>query len=94
MSTDITDNQAETLLAIWEYLKAQDTPSPLPPSVRDLVPMIGVSSTSVVVRRIKHLVRDGYLKDDPAMQGISRAQTRLTWRGENVVMRLTKFANE
>jgi len=94
MSTDITDNQAETLLAIWEYLKAQDTPSPLPPSVRDLVPMIGVSSTSVVVRRIKQLVRDGYLKDDPAMQGISRAQTRLTWRGENVVMRLTKFANE
>jgi len=94
MADELTDTQAETLLAIWEYLQAQDTPTPLPPSVRDLVPMIGVGSTSVVSRRIDQLARSGYLKDDVAMRGISRAQTRLTWRGENIVMRLTKFANE
>jgi len=83
---ELTDIQAETLLAIYEFWHMQEdsTPMPLPPSVRDLQPMLGVKSTSGVDMRIKQLVKLGLAVYDEDWKHISRASTRLTHTGFNL----------
>ena len=87
---ELTDIQAETLLAIYEFWHEQEnvTPMPLPPSVRDLQPMLGVRSTSGIDMRIKQLVNLGLAVYDKEWERVSRASTRLTHTGFNVAWHL------
>ena len=82
--TALSDSQAEALVAIVEYMYAQPTPTPLPPSIRELATATGVPSTSTVLKIVRSLQDDGYLVDNDGFTGISRANTRLTSKGDIV----------
>lgn len=86
----LTDDQAEMLLAIYEFVhkQEQDTPTPLTPGIRDLAPMLGLKSTSMVRNRLVKLAEAGYLVRDPEWAGISRASTRMTYSGHHVAWTL------
>ncbi|NIQ10463.1 MAG: hypothetical protein GWO10_16325 [candidate division Zixibacteria bacterium] len=85
-SHELEEWEVTYLLAIHEYMANQgkDVATPLPPSVRDMVHLTGATSTSVVNYWIKRLAANGYVVDNPAFHGISRASTRLTQLGKLV----------
>lgn len=87
---ELTDIEAETLLAIYEFIHKQEdvTPTPLPPSLRDLTPMLGVKSTATANHRVWKLARKGLVVHDIEWDGISRASTRLTHAGLHVAWHL------
>ena len=86
---ELTDEQAEMLVAIYEYLQLQeDTPTPLPPGIRDLMPMLGVKSTSTINYRLRKMAQDGYVLNEKSWHGVSRASTRLTYAGHHIAFTL------
>jgi len=85
---ELTDEQAEMLVAIYEFLQNQDTPTPLTPSVRELMPMLGIPSTSMMRSRIIKAAKAGFLVHDKKWQRISRASTRLTYKGHHIAFTL------
>jgi len=82
--------EADMLVAIYAYMSAQQeiTPTPLPPAVRDLRDALGISSTNTVAKKIVKLRDEGYLVFDEKMEKISRASTRLTYKGHHVAWTL------
>ena len=82
--TTLSDSQAEALVAIVEFMYEQPTPTPLPPSIRELASAIGVPSTATVLKIVRSLQDDGYLVENDGFAGISRANMRLTSKGDVV----------
>ena len=93
MKPPLTDDQAETLVAIVEFMVLQTTPTPLPPSIRDLTSALGIPSTATVLRRIHSLQDAGYLVDNDGFKGVSRANTRLTQRGDIIGKGMVLYDN-
>ena len=88
----VVDEHAEVLLAIYEYMHNQEgvTPTPIPPAMRDLLPRLGVSSTSVMKKTLDEMVVYGYLLEaDDEWYHVSRARTRMTYLGHHIAFTLS-----
>lgn len=77
----LTESEARTLVQIFlfaEEQRANGIALPEPPSVRQLMPLIGVKSTSAVIFRIRKLHDKGLLAGQSRSHG---CVTRLTDSG-------------
>jgi hypothetical protein len=86
---EITQEEADMLVAIFCFMENQKgTPTPLPPSIRDLVSALNIKSTSTVVARLKNLALREFVLNEAEWRMISRASTRLTYIGHHIAWTL------
>ena len=84
----LTRLERETLLAIYKFVKEQNSrgiATPDPPSVRELMPMVKVLSTSSINYRIDKLFKMGLVAAQDHTNG---RVTRLTYAGYNLAKEL------
>lgn len=87
---ELQEWEALFLKELYRYLVNQGSncATPIPPNMREIMPALGIGSTATLDSQIKKLARRGFLVDDPAWKGRSRASMRLTTLGKSIAEEL------